>query len=186
MTTYLLFFLIFLICLIFFRNKTSGIKKTKIKFNEKNYDIFYQDKASNDENIMSSVLLISEKYGLQGKPDFILKHKQNNKYIPIELKSGTIGDAELPHKGDFLQLITYFIIIEEEFDTTIKYGKLIYKDHMFIVQNNKKYKKELLETVKNMRQLLKKGKAKDFKCSFPLCRHCLCNNTVCEVNKWLK
>ncbi len=187
MTNYLYLFLIFLLCLIFFRNKKGGIRKTNTSFNEKNYSIFYQDKKTNDPDIMSSVLLVSDKYNLQGKPDYILRHNKKDIYIPVELKSGSIGEDTMPHTGDFLQLITYFILIEEEFGGKVDFGKLIYKDYMFIVKNDKKYKKQLLNTVKDMRQMIKTGKTKNFKCSFTQCKHCLCNNTVCEVNrKWIK
>ncbi len=183
MTNYLYLFLIFLLCLIFFRNKKGSIRKTNTSFSEKNYSIIYQDKQSDDPDIISSVLLVSDKYNLQGKPDFILKHNKKDVYIPVELKSGTIGEDNMPHTGDFLQLITYFILIEEEFGGTVKFGKLIYKDYMFIIKNDKKFKNQLLRTVNDMRKMLRTGKAKGFKCSFAGCKHCLCNNTVCEVNK---
>lgn len=176
-------FLVILIFLVIRNFSKIELKKTKIKFNEKRYKIFYQDSKSSDENIITNRLLVSKKYGLKGKPDFILRHNKKDLYIPIELKSGNIKDEIEPHLGDFLQLITYFILIEDEFGKKPKYGKLIYNDYMFIVPNTNKYKKQLLMTLKDMRALLKTGQADNCSTSFIKCKNCLCNNTVCEVNK---
>ncbi len=174
-------FLVFLILLkIFYRN---DITKKKESFDVPNYSIFYQDSKSSDESIIQSRLLESKKYDLKGKPDYILKHKKRERYIPVELKSGFIKDEQMPHEGDFLQLITYFILIEEEFGKKPKYGKIIYSDYMFIVKNTNRYKKRLLRVVNEMRTMLVTGKCKKVTPSFNKCRYCLCNNTVCEVKK---
>lgn len=189
MTNTVYMFLIFLVVLIsfsFLRKlvkvfESDGIIKKYVNFNEKGFSVFYADKKMDDENIISSKLLYSDKYNLNGKPDFILKHNKKDIYIPIELKSGNIGSNKEPRRGDFLQLITYFIIIEEEFYYRPKYGKLIYNDYMFIVKNKPQYRKDLLKTVKNMRRMIKTGKNNDVSPSFNKCKHCICNNTVCEV-----
>lgn len=151
-----------------------------MKFDVKGYSVFYQDKKSDDINIITSKMLYSEKYMLKGKPDYILKSNNSESYIPIELKSGNISGESFPHMGDLLQLITYFIIIEEEFLQRPKYGKLIYNDYMFIVKNTKAHRKMVLKTVKDMRKMLKTGKAKNVEPSFMKCKHCVCNNSVCE------
>ncbi len=175
-----IFLAVLILAKIFYRN---DIIKQKESFDVPNYFIFYQDSKSDDNDIIQSRLLESTEYNLKGKPDYILKHKNKDKFIPIELKSGKIKDDLMPHEGDFLQLITYFILIEEEFGRKPKYGKLIYSDYMFIVKNKKKYKKRLLKVVKNMRTMLVTGKCSNVKPSFNKCRYCLCNNTVCEVKK---
>lgn len=183
MMNYFYLLIIFLGLLVLFRKQESDFIKKSIKFNTRGYRIYYQDSASDDDTIIQSRLLESNYYGLVGKPDYILKHKVKNDFIPIELKSGKIGNENRPHEGDFLQLITYFLLIEEEFDVSPKYGKIIYSDYMFIIKNKHKHKKQLLKVVHNMRVMLKTGKNANVEPSFPKCRYCLCNNTVCEVNK---
>ncbi len=173
---------IFIVLLLLARSFSNDIVKRKESFNIPNYKIFYQDSSSDDKSVIESKLLFSEKYNLKGKPDYILKHKNLDKYIPIELKSGKIKDAIEPHEGDFLQLITYFIIIEEEFGYRPKYGKIMYSDYMFIIKNKSKYRKKLLKVIKDMRNMLRTGKA-SCQPSFNKCRYCICNNTVCEVKK---
>ncbi len=170
-----------LICLKLFYHK-SIIKKNAV-FEVKGYNVCYQDSKSDDEEIIESRLLHNEQYDIKGKPDFILKHNNKELYIPVELKSGKIGENESPHKGDFLQLITYFLLIEEEFSSKPKYGKIIYNDYMFIVKNKNKFRKQLIVVLRDMRNMLKNGKCKKIEPSFNKCRYCLCNNTVCEVKK---
>ncbi len=184
MNNYLYILAIFLVFLVLakaiYRN---DIVKKKESFSVPNYVIFYQDSKSDDDSIIQSRLLESKKYNLKGKPDFILKHKSKEQYIPVELKSGKIRDGLVPHEGDFLQLITYFLLIEEEFGTSPKYGKIVYSDYMFIVKNTNKNKKKLLNVVNEMRTMLVTGKCRKVTASFNKCRYCLCNNTVCEVKK---
>lgn len=179
---FLLIFLGFLVfCKILIYN--GSIKKKKSAFAIKGYKVFYQDSKSDKDDVIESRLLSSQKYNVKGKPDYILKHYKYDLYIPIEIKSGKIGKSDKPHQGDFLQLITYFVIIEEEFGVSPKYGKLMYKDYMFIIKNQKKYRNELSKVLKQMRSMLKTGKCNSVNSSFNKCKHCLCNNTVCEVNK---
>ena len=49
-------------------------------------------------------LLYSAKYELQGKPDYVFQSRFSKKIVPVELKSGSIDEEELPHHGDLLQL----------------------------------------------------------------------------------
>lgn len=183
MMNYFYLLIIFLGLLVLFRRSKSDFIKKQVKFNTRGYRVYYQDSKSDDPTVITSRLLESEYYGLMGKPDYILKHNTKDDFIPIELKSGEIGNDYKPHEGDFLQLITYFILIEEEFGVSPRYGKIIYNDYMFIIKNRVKYKKQLLKTVNDMRVMLRTGKNGNVNPSFPKCRYCLCNNTVCEVKK---
>lgn len=183
MMNYFYLLILFLVFLVLCRTLKADFIKKPTKFNVRGYIVYYQDGKSDDNNVIESRLLESQYYGLMGKPDYILKHKIKDDFIPIELKSGNIGNDNMPHTGDFLQLVTYFILIEEEFDVRPKYGKIIYNDHMFIIKNKNKHKKQLLKVVYDMREMLRTGENMSVSPSFPKCRYCLCNNTVCEVNK---
>ncbi len=155
------------------------IKKLNPKLKIKNYNIFYADKKMEDENIITGKLFKSEKYNLVGKPDYILKHNKKDSYIPIELKSGSIGDADFPNGNDLIQLSAYFIILEESFGVKIREGRLIYSDAMFVVRNNKSLKNKVLQTMDDMNYMLETGVG-DVEPSFVKCRYCKCNGTVCE------
>ncbi len=181
--TILFILLIFLLIQSKLNYIDSYIKKNP-KVTKFNYNLFYSDEKINDENVLCSKLLKSNKYGLKGKPDYILKHKKLNKYIPIELKSGKIANKNKPREGDLMQLVTYFLIIEDLYDSKPNYGYLVYKDYMFIVKNSKKLKKELLKTIDEMKYMEMVGKPKQkSEVFYPKCRLCKYRKEVCELHK---
>lgn len=176
-------FISIFILLVFSLFDGNSIKKTKSKsLSPFGYYLFYTDQKEliKKENVIYSKLLFSEKYNLVGKPDYV--YKKGKKFFPVELKSGTIGNSLIPHDGDFLQLIAYFLILEDVYGAKIKKGKLIYSDYSFIIKNTRKNKKLLLKTVKNMRTMLKTGKGTPV-CNFSHCKFCICKETVCEYYK---
>lgn len=176
-------FIIAFILLIPLFIKCTSIKKSKSKtLCPFGYRLFYTDQKEplKKENVIYSKLLYSEKYNLTGKPDYI--YKKGNSLFPVELKSGFIKNSPFPHKGDFLQLIAYFLILEDLYGVKIKKGKLIYADYSFIIKNTKKHKKMLLKVLAEMRTMLKTGKAEPI-CNFAHCKYCMCKQTVCEYYK---
>lgn len=172
--------IIFISLLFFILIRPKAIKKTKSKgLAPFGYSLFYTDQNTKNKNpnVIYKKLLFSEKYNIQGKPDFIYK-KFNTCYI-IELKSGAIKDEPMPHMGDLLQLVSYFLIVEDLYGYKIKKGKLIYSDYCFIVRNTRALRKYLLNTLEDMRYMLKTGEG-EANCSFSHCRYCMCRQTVCE------
>jgi len=110
----------------------------------------------------------SKKYRISGKPDYILK--KNNRYLPVELKSGS---HESPQKNHIFQLAAYCHLIEENFGVFVPYGILVYSDgKQFNIQFDPKIRFELEITIKEMRDIIKKGKlSKEFKSDFK-CKNC--------------
>ncbi len=173
-------FLLFLLFLIFLLIKPKQVKKIKSKrLVPFGYTLFYTDQnvKNKNPNVIYKKILYSKKYNIQGKPDFIYK-KFNTCYI-IELKSGTIKNENMPHTSDLLQLVAYFLIIEDLYGYKVKKGKLIYSDYSFIVYNTRYLRKYLLKTLEDMRSMLKTGQGQA-NCSFVHCKHCMCRQTVCD------
>ena len=138
--------------------------------------IIYSDEEDN-------TLLISERYDLQGKPDYIFQTLLGGAYIPVELKSTKLKEDEcVPHEGDLMQLVAYFLIIEDVYGRRPKQGRLIYKNRMFMVKNTRKLRRQLSRHLKEMRQMINTGKGVA-EPSFPKCRNCVCRGTVCEWNE---
>lgn len=173
----ILFLAIVIVMKFFFR---SNIKKCKIKLALWPYKLFYTDeKRGSEKNIIQSKLLVSEKYNLSGKPDLVYKNIFTQNLIPIELKSGKLGNKNFPRHADLLQLVAYFIILEDYFKIKPRYGKLIYSDCAFIIRNKKKLREEIFSSLKNMRVMLKTGYYPHQK-NCAVCKNCICNNSVCE------
>jgi len=144
------------------------------------YRLIYSDQKQIDkkQDVVYGTVLTCEKLNISGKPDYIYRYK-NGELLPVELKSGEIGEAREPHLGDLMQLATYFAIIEEHFGEKPQAGLIIYKDHMFRIKNTARLKRALRSVLSDMRDMLKHGEANPA-ASFVKCKNCVCNGTVCE------
>lgn len=172
-----------LICFIIYK-RVEPVKKRRASFNMYGWDMIYTDKPTEnkEENVDYGLILYSSKYDIQGKPDYIFKKRFGGEFMPVEIKSGKIGDEPMPHYGDYLQLCAYFLIIEDVYGKKPKYGRLIYKDYMFIIRNGYFAKRDISRVLGRMRNMLETGYEKPCP-SFANCRYCMCNGTVCEYCK---
>lgn len=57
--------------------------------------------------------LFSKRYGIAGKPDYIIKDGASNAHIPVEIKS---GQAYKPYRNHVLQLAAYCLLVEENYN----------------------------------------------------------------------
>lgn len=160
---------------------TNEIKKTTPSLPSKDYKLYYTDQKKTEtiKGVIYSEILHSEKYDMRGKPDYIFINNKKTDLIPVELKSGKIGAGTMPYEGDLMQLVAYFLIIEDIFNVIPLEGRLIYSDYMFIVKNSKSLRMQLIDILNDMRDMLKTGEDEP-KASFSKCKHCMCRDTVCE------
>ena len=177
-------FIILIFIFVYIKLKLRLIVKKKTSLNMIGYKLIYTDQSTKEKqkNVIYGKILKSKKYDLQGKPDFIFKGYILGNIVPMELKSGNIGNSKVPHKGDLLQLVSYFIIIQDIYNIKPFYGKLVYKDYMFVVRNTRKLRKEVMRTLNNMRIMMRTGNGRANP-SFINCRYCVCKNTVCKYYK---
>ncbi len=155
--------------------KIYKIKNKKAPFKFYLGKLIYSD-SSKEKNVDKHVLY-NEKYKLRGKPDYVYKTTLG-KFIPVELKSSSIGDKGYPRENELMQLVTYFLLIEENYGKS-PYGFLAYNDKVFKIRNTKKGRRHFLQILKDMEKMLKTGKG-SCEPSFVKCRYCICRNSVCE------
>ena len=124
------------------------IEKLKDKYNIPSGKITYQDL-----NIIAKPFF-SKRYRISGKPDYIVKI--NNCYIPIEVKSSVYKE---PKKNHILQLAAYCQLLEENFESFVPYGILIYSDSSkHKIPFDPKIRFEFESSIKDMRHIMKTGK----------------------------
>lgn len=92
-----------------------------------------------------SPLLKSERYGLCGKPDYIIDHK--GVFVPVVKKTGRTPKG--PLFSHIAQLITYCILVEESFGS-VDYGLLKYDEKKYSID----YDVDLKETALKLRDSL--------------------------------
>lgn len=96
----------------------------------------------------TSRLLRSERYGLTGRPDYILE--RGGEIIPVEVKSGRKPKG--PLFSHVLQVAAYCLLLEEE-GNKVSHGILRYGDMEHEVEFDAELRSILLGKVKEMRRL---------------------------------
>jgi CRISPR-associated exonuclease Cas4 len=109
--------------------------------------IIYEDAGGK-----ASRVLVSQRYSLRGKPDYILN--DGGRVIPVELKSGAVPRSGRPHRSHVLQLAVYFLLVEDVLRRDVAYGLVRYKDGSLRVENTNALREELLAVVAEMREAL--------------------------------
>ena len=91
--------------------------------------------------------LVSNRYGLVGKPDYIVL--RNGIPIPVEVKPNRTADE--PYESDRLQIAAYCLLIEETNAKTPPFGVLRYRDRSFRIDYSPLLRGRLLRTVDAIR-----------------------------------
>ena len=119
------------------------LKLTKVPIQVyKNKIAYYDHKEKPIEAMFSS------KYGLVGKPDFILHTKDG--LLPLEIKYSE--KPKQPYFSHVIQLISYCLLIEEVKGIKPKYGFIQYKKgRPFAVPYTESMKLFLIKTMHDMR-----------------------------------
>src|SRR5690242_8328119 len=93
---------------------TSGLPARKI---------LYADVGS---SFPQAVPLISRRYGLTGKPDYIVRVESG--LVPVEVKSGRSPHSGQPHEGHMFQVAAYCLLVEDLYGVPVPYGLIHYED----------------------------------------------------------
>ncbi len=138
------------------------LKSTKVPMQVyKNKSIYSDHKEKPIEALFSS------KYGLVGKPDFILHTKDG--LLPLEIKHSK--KPYQPYFSQVMQLVSYCLLIEEVKGTKPKYGFIQYRNgNPFYIPYTEKMKSFLIKTMEEMRGYINLGE-----CPKPtryLCERC--------------
>ena len=95
----------------------------------------------------------SDKYGLSGRPDYIIKVGDN--LIPVEEKTGRTPKG--PLFSHIIQIAAYCLLMEETAGKAPPYGLLKYPEHEHEIEYNEDLKKLLLEKLAEMRSIVGTG-----------------------------
>lgn len=92
--------------------------------------------------------LFSQRYGLSGKPDYLVK--EHGQMVPVEVKPGR--RATEPYEGDILQVAAYCLLVEEEHGKRPRYGYLKYQQVVFRIDYTEELRRYLLSKLEAMRR----------------------------------
>jgi CRISPR-associated exonuclease Cas4 len=112
--------------------------------------------------------LFSRRYLLTGKPDYVVA--QGEDLIPVEVKPRR--RAEKPYDSDVLQLAAYCLLIEDNFGKIPPHGIIKYSEATFAIDYTPQLRRQLLDTMRNMRRDLRAGEVSPSHDSSRRCRAC--------------
>ena len=127
------------------------LKSTKVPTPVYKSKTIYSDHKEKPEKA-----LFSSRYGLVGKPDFILHTKDG--LLPLEIKHSNRPNQ--PYFSHVMQLISYCVLIEEVKGTKPKYGFIQYKGgRAFSIPYTENMKSFLIKTMQEMRNYIDLGES---------------------------
>lgn len=116
--------------------------------------------------------LISRRYGLIGKPDYLVAttHAGRRVLIPVEVKSRRRPATPLEHH--VLQLATYCLILEDLHGTPPPHGVLRYADGAFTVPFTPELRRAVIEVAADIRAGRTAGETPRSHQERARCQHC--------------
>jgi CRISPR-associated exonuclease Cas4 len=114
----------------------------------KNAEVLYSDTGA---EAVPAEPLRSERYRLIGKPDYLLRKKKQ--LIPIEVKKHACPASGVPYRSEQLQLAANCLLVEEAYETPVRYGELHYGDGRVLrVSFDKALRRELMDMLEEIEQ----------------------------------
>jgi len=116
--------------------------------------------VSSEDNIAyigirkESPLLESARYGIRGKPDYIIE--KDGEYIPVEKKTGRTPKG--PLFSHIMQLIAYCMLVEESFGR-VEYGILEYDEKKYFINYDENLKNTVIKLRENLIRDMERGEA---------------------------
>ncbi|MCK4444785.1 MAG: Dna2/Cas4 domain-containing protein [Thermoplasmata archaeon] len=95
-------------------------------------------------------MFISKKFGLRGRPDYVLLAGED--HIPVEVKTGR--NPRGPLFSHILQTATYCVLLEEEYGKPPPFGLLKYENSQHEIDYTPDLKKLVLSKLLEMRELM--------------------------------
>lgn len=98
--------------------------------------------------------LISRRYGLVGKPDYLVHTQDGGRgvVVPLEVKKRSRPADGRQHPGHVLQLAAYCMVVEEVHGVTPPYGLLRYADGTLRIPFTEELRREVLAAADAIRR----------------------------------
>ncbi|UCE74189.1 MAG: CRISPR-associated protein Cas4 [Methanomassiliicoccales archaeon] len=100
-------------------------------------------------------MFYSEKFGLRGRPDYILEKEGN--LVPVEVKTGRVPRG--PLFSHILQLAAYCLLIEDKYGRKPSYGIISYSNVQHEIDYTEELKGTLISKLNDMEKIIKTQKA---------------------------
>ena len=92
--------------------------------------------------------LRSEKYGLAGRPDYMIKIKKD--IIPVEVKTGRVPRG--PLYSHIMQLASYCLLIKDNYRNPPPYGLLVYGKNQYQIDFTEELEASVIDKIAQIRK----------------------------------
>lgn len=106
-----------------------------------------------DDQSLRPKVFESEKYGLRGRPDFVVLEGDN--HIPVEVKTGRVPQG--PLFSHILQVAAYCLLLEEEYGSPPPFGILRYGNVQHQIDYEPDLREMLLKKLQEIRKAAESG-----------------------------
>ena len=121
--------------------------------------------------------LMSLRYGLVGKPDYLIETRHG--FVPVEIKSRNSTRAG-PSESDLAQLTAYCVLVEDVIGSAPPQGIIEYADRRWRIEYTPRRRRELLQVIGEIRESLQSSESIHRSHNQPArCRACGFRN-VCD------
>lgn len=96
--------------------------------------------------------LLSRRYGLVGKPDYLVQVTENGQAITIPVEVKSHKRPAVVYENHTLQLATYCLLVEEKFKTTPPYGILHYANATLKIEFTEQLRYQVLAAAEAIRR----------------------------------
>jgi CRISPR-associated exonuclease Cas4 len=104
----------------------------------------------NDEGERQERALLSRKYGLTGRPDYLVRTRGG--IVPVEAKSARRPASGVPYDSHLMQLAAYCLLVEDQLGESVPFGLIRYSDGEVRVEYTQGLRETLIEVLDEIRE----------------------------------
>jgi CRISPR-associated exonuclease Cas4 len=104
----------------------------------------------NDEGERQERALVSRKYGLTGRPDYLVRTREG--VVPVEVKSARRPASGVPYDSHLMQLAAYCLLVEDQLGVSVPFGLIRYSDGEVRVEYTQGLRETLSELLDEIRE----------------------------------
>lgn len=130
--------------------KRSGLPRGRLLYSDTGFALGRMGGITlNDEGERQEKALASRRYGLTGRPDYLIETRDG--IVPVEVKSAMSPADGVPYDSHVMQLAAYCLLVEDVLKARVPYGLVRYRDREARVAYTPELREELLDLLEEMR-----------------------------------
>ena len=129
--------------------QSSGLPAGRLVYSDTGFAVGRLRPAEkNEEGVRQERPLVSRRFGLTGRPDYLVRTKEG--IIPVEVKSTRSPAGGRPYDSHVMQLAAYCLLAEDALGAEVPYGVIRYSDDEVTVDYTPELRDELLTLLEEM------------------------------------